>query len=87
MGGPHVNTPAVLLYGSKGNTASLSGPLCNRACLLVLESALPQVTTELSLYWLICYHFLICSAGESTGEWIPLYTHVDYTPVSTQHVC
>lgn len=64
----------------KGYRASLSGPLCNRTCLLVSESALPQETTELSLYLLICYHFLICSAGESTGEWIPLYTHKDYTP-------
>lgn len=63
----------------KGYRASLSGPLCNRTCLLVPESALPKETTELSMYLLICYHFLICSAGESTGEWIPLYTHKDYT--------
>lgn len=64
----------------KGYRASLSGPLCNRTCLLVPESALPKETTELSLYLLICYHFLICSAGESTGEWIPLYIRIDYTP-------
>lgn len=70
----------------KGYRASLSGPLCNRTCLLVPESALPKETTELSLYLLICYHFLICSAGESTGEWIPLYIRIDYTHVSIQQV-
>lgn len=64
----------------KGYSAFLSGPLCNRTCLLVSESTLPQETTELGLYWLISYHFLICSAGESTGEWIPLYIRIDYTP-------
>lgn len=64
----------------KGYRAFLSGLLRNRTCLLVPESALPKETTELSMYLLICYHFLICPAGESTGEWIPLYTHKDYTP-------
>lgn len=70
----------------KGYRAFLSGPLCNRTCLLVSESALPQETIELGLYWLICYHFLICSAGESTGEWIPLYIRIDYTHVFIQPV-
>lgn len=70
----------------KGYRAFLSGPLCNRTCLLVPENALPKETTELSLYLLICYHFLICPAGESTGEWIPLYIRIDYIPVSIQQV-
>lgn len=70
----------------KGYSAFLSGPLCNRTCLLVSESTLPQETTELGLYWLISYHFLICSAGESTGEWIPLYIRIDLHTVSIQQV-